>query len=146
MVKTAGKKYTKRRHYFFLNPYKDTAFTKCPKCQSKTKLRKFPLVVHIEVGQLLFLNKLCRYCPTCDLIIVKKSDVESLMAACFEERNPKIVGNDYLVIGVADRKDWREGKKGTMPQSDAIDCVQIFKDVLHFEPVRPTWVPPERTK
>jgi len=66
------------------------------------------------------------------------------MTECFEERDPEIVGNDYLVIGVADRNDWREGKKSTMPQSEVIDRVYIFKDVLHFEPVLPTWVPPER--
>ena len=136
----------RRRHYFFLNPYEDAAFTKCPKCQKRTMLHNFPLVIHIEPEQLLFLNKTCRYCPACDLIIVKKSEVESLMAACCEERNPEIIGNDYLVIGVADRRDWREGKKATMPQSEVIDRVYIFKDVLHFEPVRPTWVPSKRTK
>jgi len=146
MVNISGKKYTKRRHYFFLNPYEDAAFTKYPKCLSKTKIRKFSLVIHIEPEQLLFLNKTCRYCPACDLIIAKKSDLESLMAACFEERNPEIIGNDYIVIGVVDRKDWREGKKGTILQGEAIERVHIFKDVLHFEPVRPTWVPSNRTK
>lgn len=94
----------------------------------------------------MFLNKSCRYCPACDLIIAKKSDIESLMVACFEKRNPAIVGNDYLVIGVANRDDWREGKKGEMSQAQAIERVHIFKDVLHFEPVRPTWFPPEGTK
>jgi len=136
----------KRKYYFFLNPYNDAVFTRCPKCQSKTKILKFPLVIHIDPAQLLFLNKLCRYCPACDLIIAKKSDLESLMAACFEDRNPEIIGNDYLVIGVAGRKDWREGKKGAMPQGEAIERVHIFKDVLHFEPVRPMWIPPEGTK
>lgn len=35
-------------HRFFLNPYDDFAFTKCPKCDQKTAVRKFPLVIHIE--------------------------------------------------------------------------------------------------
>lgn len=26
------------RHYFFLNPYDDMAFTRCPKCEKKRKL------------------------------------------------------------------------------------------------------------
>ena len=39
-------------HRFFLNPYEDMAFTKCPKCEAKTKVRKFPLVIHIEPTQL----------------------------------------------------------------------------------------------
>ena len=137
---------TKPNHYFFLNPYNDAAFTKCPKCQGKTKIRKFPLVIHIEPEQLMFLNKLCRYCPACDLIITRKSDVESLMVACFEKRNPEIIGNDYLVIGVANRNDWREGKKRTMPQAEAIERVHIFKDIVHFQPARPTWVLPEGSK
>ena len=56
-----------RRHYFFLNFYKDAAFTKCPKCEAKTVVRKFPLVMQIEPQQLLVLNKKCRYCTSCDL-------------------------------------------------------------------------------
>lgn len=146
MPKLANTGLEKKRHYFFLNPYKDAAFTKCPKCQGKTKIRKFPLVIHIEPGQLIFLNKSCRYCPACDLIIAGKSDIESLMSACFEKRNPEIIGNDYLVIGVANRSDWCEGKKGTMSQAESIERVHVFKDVLLFEPARPTWVPPEGTK
>ncbi len=66
-------------HKFFLNPYTDCAFTKCPKCDSKTKVRKFPLVISIKPQQLLILNKQCKYCP-CDLIIAKKQELESLMA------------------------------------------------------------------
>jgi len=31
-------------HYFFLNPYQDMAFTRCPKCKEKTKIRKHCLV------------------------------------------------------------------------------------------------------
>ena len=56
-----------KRHYFFLNPYQDIAFTKCPKCLAKTKVRKFPLVIHIEPHQLFLLNKSCRYCIACDV-------------------------------------------------------------------------------
>ena len=48
--KTVNKPY-KTRHYFFLNPYEDYAFTKCPKCDEKTKVRKFPLAIHIDPGQ-----------------------------------------------------------------------------------------------
>lgn len=107
MAKLNSKEPARRRHYFFLNPYADCAFTRCPKCQGKTKICKFPLVIHIDPRQLLLLNKQCRYCPCCDLIIAKKSELESLMAACFEEKKPDIIGNGYLVMGVVERKDWR---------------------------------------
>jgi len=65
----------RRRHYFFLNPYEDAVFTKCPRCHNETKIRKFPLVIHIDPQQLLLLNKKCRYCDKCDLIIAKKSEL-----------------------------------------------------------------------
>jgi len=92
----------KKGHRFFLNPYEEHAFTKCPRCHEKTKIRKFPLVIHIEPNQMFLLNKGCRYCPPCDLIIAKQTEIEPLMAAGFEERRPEIVGNEYLVVGTMD--------------------------------------------
>jgi len=139
MIELDGIKSERRRHNFFLNPYGDAAFTKCPKCKSNTKIRKFPLAIHIDPQQLLLLNKKCRYCVKCDLIIAKKSELESLMAACFEQSKPEIIGNNYLVMGVAERRDWLEGKKGKMPQGETIERILVFKDILNFEPVRAGW-------
>jgi len=129
----------KRKHYFFLNPYQDAAFTKCPKCQTKTKIRRFPLVIHIDPQQLFVLNKKCRYCTRCDLIIAGKSELESLMATAFERLNPQIIGNKYLVMGVAERADWRESQKGKMAQNQAIERILVFKEVWDFEPLRRGW-------
>jgi len=139
MIKIKGIEPERRRHYFFLNPYDDAAFTRCPKCEDKTKIRKFPLVIHIDPEQLLLLNKKCRYCVKCDLIIAKKSELESLMVACFERPMPEIIGNNYLVMGVAERRDWLEGKKGNMLEGETIDRMLVFKDILNFEPVRAGW-------
>jgi len=129
----------KRRHYFFLNPYQDQAFTKCPKCDSKTKIRKFPLVIHIDPRQLFLLNKQCRYCTRCDLIIARKSELESLMATAFEKLNPQIIGNDYLVMGVAERSDWQESKKGKISEGETIERMLVFKDVWNFEVIPAGW-------
>ena len=129
----------KQRHYFFLNPYEDSPFTKCPKCRTKTRIRKFPLAIHIEARQLLFLNKKCRYCTGCDLIIVKKAELESLMAATFERSRPEIIGNKYFVMGVAEREDWRERRKGGTSERQAIERMVVYKDVWNFEPLRPGW-------
>jgi len=139
MIELDGRNSERRKHYFFLNPYGDAAFTKCPKCENNTKIRKFPLVIHIDPQQLLLLNKKCRYCVKCDLIITKKSELESLIAFCFEESRPEIVGNNYLVMGVAERRDWLEGKKGEMLQGETIERMFVFKDVLNFELVRAGW-------
>jgi len=124
---------TKQRHYFFLNPYQDCAFTSCPKCNNKTKVRKFPLVIHVEPDQLLVLNKNCKYCPTCDLIIVKKSHIEHLMTVQFETVNPSVVGNEYMVIGTLEKKDWRENMTTSFSSQETIEKAYIFKDVWKFE-------------
>lgn len=131
-------------HRFFLNPHEDMAFTKCPKCESKTMVRKFPLVIHIEPGQLFVLNKQCRYCVGCDLIIARRSDVESLMAAAFESRDPAIIGNEYIVVGTLPRDVWRTRDNGEMRPADALDHTLIFKDVWEFELVRGGWGPSAR--
>ncbi len=143
MVQTASK--PQRRHFFFLNPYEDAAFTKCPKCQAKTKLRRFPLVIHIEPRQLLLLNITCRYCPRCDLIIAKKSKLESLMVASFENARPEIIGNDYLVIGVVNRKNWRESQQGRLYDREIIERMLVFKDVWNFELVHAGWYADDST-
>jgi len=129
----------KRRHYFFLSPYQDQAFTKCPKCDSKTKTRKFPLVIHIDPREFFLLNKQCRYCTRCDLIIARKSELESLMATAFEKLNPQIIGNDYLVMGVAERSDWQESKRGKISEGETIERMLVFKDVWNFEVIPAGW-------
>jgi len=61
------------------------------------------------------------------------------MAACFEQSKPQIIGNNYLVMGVAERSDWLQGKKGKMPQGETIERMLVFKDVLNFELVHAGW-------
>ena len=61
-----GKKYEKNiprlgkqppRYRFFLNPYQDARFSKCPQCENKMAERKPPLFIHIDPKQPLLLNK-----------------------------------------------------------------------------------------
>ncbi|WPD24560.1 MAG: hypothetical protein SD837_08335 [Candidatus Electrothrix scaldis] len=131
----------KRRHYFFLNSYEDCAFTKCPQCNAKTKVRKFPLVIHIYPQQLFLMNKICKYCVDCDLIITKQSEVEHLLAERFLEVNPEIIGNDYLVMGTLDKKDWRNRDKGGDDPVDIIGKMYVFKKHLNFELAPIGWHP-----
>lgn len=126
------------KHYFFLNPYKDS-FTKCPKCNKKTKLRKFPLVIHIEPNQFFVLNKICKYCTECDLIITKQVEIETLMAGRFEKVVPSFVGNKYVVFGTLDKNQWVKYSKTPSDPSEVVNQVYIFKDVLKFELAPKGW-------
>lgn len=128
------------RHRFFLNPYVDAAFTKCPKCERPTRLRKFPMVILIEPDQFFVLNKQCRYCPACDLIIARKEQLEDLMARAFDRFRSEVVGNPYQVIGTLDRADWR-GREQILPNPKTmIEKMFVFDDVWNFK-VTGGWVP-----
>ena len=130
------------RHRFFLNPYQDARFTRCPKCEAKTRLKKLPLVIHVDDWGMFVLNKTCRFCPACQLLIVHQDGLEAYLVAFFDEQAPEVVGNDYLVIGTVDRPDWKRGTQTPMGADEMIDCLHDFKDVLHFE-MSPGWIPPE---
>ena len=94
------------RYRFFPNPYTDARFTTCPQCGEKTRVRKLPLVIHIDPMQLVALNKTCRYCPRCDLLIAHQDELEAWLAAFFGHHEPELVGNSYLVVGTEDRAAW----------------------------------------
>ena len=128
-------------HRFFLNPYPDMGFSKCPKCETKTKQRKMPLVIHIEPGTVFVLNKTCRYCEKCDLLIGRQAHIEAIMATAFETRAPEIVGNKYEVIGTMDRRDWRENVGVETPPVDILDRMYVFKDVWYFDVDPGGWYP-----
>jgi hypothetical protein len=128
------------RYNFFLNPYTDARFTSCPKCNAKTKQRKLPLFIFVSPVIPIVLNKTCRYCPACDLLIAHKDQLDKLLAAMFAQlRQPALGSNDYFVVGTVDRADWKEGKP--VKHIDEIRAiVHGFKKVLDFEPQRYEWV------
>ena len=126
------------RHRFFLNPYADLRFTSCPQCGAKTRLRKLPLVIHVDPVQLIALNKTCRYCPRCDLLIAHQDEIEAFLAAYFGQHQPEIVGNEYLIVGTEDRADWLRGTRASMSTQEALDCLHDFAEVVSFEPA-PQW-------
>ncbi len=95
------------------------------------------MVIHVEPKQLFLLNKKCKYCPSCDLIIAKKQEIESFLALTL----PQLSSNDYLVIGTLERQDWVQGNKGSLSPPGIMERVYIFKDVWDFK-VRPAgWYP-----
>jgi len=121
------------RYHFFLNPYEDQAFTRCPQCDEKTKVRMFCLFIHIDPHHLVSFNKSCRFCTRCELIIVKKAELEGYLAAICEPRWPEVTGNDYLVIGTLDRKLHRKGKAGSLDQKTAFNSFTPFLGHRDFE-------------
>ena len=130
---TSRIKLREARHYFSSNHYDSTAFSRCPVCEEKTKIRKYCLVVHIDLKNLFSINKTCRYCTRCDLIIVKQKELDSTLAAICEQDAPDSIDSEYFVFGTMDKKDWKEGLTGELGQREAIERSYPFKDVWDFK-------------
>jgi len=121
------------RHTFFLNPYIDARFTKCPKCEGKMGQKKLPLVIHVDGWGLVSLNKTCRFCSRCNLLIAHKDEIEPLLAQLFEQQNRKVIGNEYLVVGTLDRADWKRGVSGKITTEEMLKALHDFNDVVQFK-------------
>jgi hypothetical protein len=130
-----------RRHTFFLNPYPNERFTRCPKCGGLTKARKKVFVINVEPRQLLNLNMTGRYCPACDLMILHQDVVESLMATAFARHNPSVIGNEYLIMGTLERKVWRDIQEQPHNFDLVFDKLRVFKNVVTFELHSAGWQP-----
>ena len=125
------------RHSFALNPHKEMRCTKCPRCEKRTRLRKFALLIGVEEFGLMVLGKTCRYCPACDFIIAHQDELEALLAAGFATYEPEVIGNNYYVIGTVERKTWRKGMHDPITSTNellghAADFEKEFD--LHYEP------------
>lgn len=100
------------RYSFVLNPYVRKRFTKCPSCDAPTRIRKLPLVVHVEhLGgpRLVLLNKTCRLCLACETLIVGRAELEGVISAVL---SATVKPPGYVVLGTIDRRTWRRGLDG----------------------------------
>jgi hypothetical protein len=124
---------------FFLNPYTDVRFTtSCPGCSGKTSQRKLPLAIHVHGRGMVMLNKTCRFCPRCDLLIAHKDEIELHLAQLRLQMGPGVLGNDYLIVGTVERKDWRRGLEKPLTPAELIGALHDFKSHQRYEPAR--WV------
>jgi hypothetical protein len=123
------------RYDFFLNPYQDTRFTTCPRCGIKTRSRKFSLVVDVKPSHTMIVDKMCRFCYICGLLIVHQDQLEDLLATNFMEIDPEIIGNDYLVLGTLDRVEWNREKRSPLSFAQVVEYLHDFKEVITFERV-----------
>jgi hypothetical protein len=130
------------RFFFFLSPYARMAFTRCPKCQAKTKQRKLPIVIHIEPETICVLNKTCRFCQGCQLVIARQSEIEPILRKVVNDDPGVIERGEYVVIGTLDREDWQAGHSKPWSAPEAVDRAWVFEDCWNFV-VRGGWGPAE---
>ncbi len=126
------------KYYFYPNPHDEYAWTKCPKCDAKTKLRKFCLMIHYEDKPLRFHRMLslrmdCKLCTECELIIKKKTEIESYLKMAVESWGMKFNPKNYLVFGTMEMQDWKQNQLTPIDPSKALEKIAPFKDVLDFK-------------
>ena len=133
------------RYSFLLNPHSEVRLSKCPKCQRLTHLRKFALLIHIERWGPMALGKTCRYCTTCELIMVHQDELQAELAHCFGQIAPAVVGNEYMVTGTIEKKVWQAGLSGKgQPLDGMLKHVADFKKQYHLEYEPGGWYPANR--
>ena len=121
------------RHTFFLNPYKEDRFTRCPECDELMKKRKNPLLVSVGTSLLMFFNISGNYCPDCDLLVVHKDIVEEYLRTAMWQMKVDLSGASYMILGTIERKTWRESKKRTVEWQEAIANLHDFKEIVDYE-------------
>jgi tetratricopeptide (TPR) repeat protein len=120
------------RYDFFLNRDRDTRFTTCPRCQSKTQARKFSLVILVGSGYALVVEKTCRFCASCDLLIVHQDQLETQLTRRFLQINRQAIGSDYQVVGTLDKAQWQQ-LGGEQPSFAEIrEYLYDFKETVTF--------------
>lgn len=124
------------QYRFVLNPYVDVRFSTCPGCGQPTKLRKLPFFIHVEPRIPVVLNKTHRYCPTCDLIILHRDELEAVLLRLFPDRDPETFHEQYLVMGTVERAAYRAALQTSPPVAETLAQTHDFAEVLtlHHEP------------
>jgi hypothetical protein len=122
------------RYSFVLNPYVRERFTKCPTCDAPTRIRKLPLVVHVEHRdgpRLVLLNKTCCLCVLCETLIVSRAELEGVVIAAGFSATAK--PPDYVVLGTIDRRTWRRGLYADAELPDIREHMADFRKYLRVD-------------
>jgi hypothetical protein len=121
------------RYSFVLNPYVRERFTKCPRCDAATRVRKIPLVIHLDnpnAPGLVLLNKTCRLCLICETLIVDRAELESVIITTGLSGGGE---PEYLVLGTLERRTWRQGLIGNAQLADIREHMADFKKYMKVD-------------
>jgi hypothetical protein len=131
---------------FILNPHTDVRFSTCPNCEGKMSIRKVPLFIHVQPHYPTTINKHCRYCPKCDILIVHQDELEHMLTLTYEKRQPEIIGNEYFVLGTLEPSSWRRRDREPLLMENVLDHVHDFKERLEVGYIPAHWGPVDKRR
>lgn len=115
------------RYRFFLNPYRDVRHsTGCPGCGQKLRQRTLPLAIHVDGWGIAVINKTCRYCPGCELLIAHEDELRSIIDQLESGLEPTAVGRPFFVVGTLDRDAWRRGIDEPLSTDETLAAMHEF--------------------
>lgn len=126
------------KHRLVVNPFDDLGFTRCPDCGEKTRVRKFPLVFMVPPALFGIIDMKAKYCPDCDIIVVKESEFELRLEEHMVKRGRPSVGSRYLLGGTLERKDYRRLTSGKVREEEGaayvMERMYVFVDAREVLP------------
>ena len=142
---TTRRKHGRKPEYrFVLNTHPEVRCTRCPKCEGLMKVRKVPLLIHIEPQTLITLRKTVKVCPACDILIAHQDELERELAFAFRERQPEILGNPYLVLGTVEVADWKQGMRESVTPLEMLGRHHPFREELTLQVSPGGWFPADQ--
>lgn len=91
-----------------------------------------PLIFH----RLLSVRMDCKFCTEFELIIKKKSEIESVLQKMIESWKMKFSPKNYIVFGTIDMNDWKQNVKTPLLSKETLDKTSAFIDIVDFT-IRP---------
>lgn len=121
------------RYTFFLNPYPDHRFTRCPRCGEKTHERNRVLVVQLGPGLILPAMVTCRYCASCDLLIAHQDELAAATRRMLPPEEQEATGETMEVIGTVDRGRLRGGEIEDATPQEALEAFRPIRELVNFD-------------
>jgi hypothetical protein len=118
------------RYSFLLNPHVGQRFTHCPRCEAKTRVRKIPLVIHVDPVGAVMLRKTCRLCVVCEILVAHQAEIEHLIDSLVHAKAEK---REYVVLGTLGTKTWRRGLSGSVTVQELVDHMADFKEYMRID-------------
>jgi hypothetical protein len=118
------------RYSFLLNPHQNEAFTRCPRCKAKTRIRKLVLVIHVDSVGLILLRKTCRLCIVCEMLIAHEAELDRLISG-FDTHG--IERREYIVLGTLDPKTWSRGVSGSVTVDEVAGTMADFEAYMRVD-------------
>ena len=100
------------------------------------RVRKIPLVVHVDPVGLVLLRKTCRLCVKCEMLIAHQAEMDRVIDSV---RSHRAGGREYVVLGTLESKTWRQGLLGGVTIGEVVDDMADFKAYMQVDITPQHW-------